>query len=151
MDSNNPRLTEPGAPPTSEQIASWLGDSAMHFWNHISNFISQNYPGIFTPDWLFGGKKHGWSLRYKKSRSFCTMIPEKNRVALLIVFGKNEREKVETIKHELSLETRTAYDEAKTYHDGKWLLLHIESEEILADIKKLLFVKRKPKKLRTQQ
>ena len=84
------------------------------------------YPDVFTPEWLFGGKKHGWSLRYKKSKSFCTLIPEKNRFALLIVFGDT-------------------YDKAATYYDGKWLLLTIDSNKIVEDVLQLLTVKRKPK------
>ncbi|MGE4385025.1 MAG: DUF3788 family protein [Endomicrobiaceae bacterium] len=34
---------------------------------------------------------------------------------------------------------------AKTYHDGKWLLLTVDSEQILKDIEVLLEVKRKIK------
>ena len=84
------------------------------------------YPDVLTPEGLFGGKKHGWSLRYKKSKSFCTLIPEKNRFALLIVFGDT-------------------YDKAATYYDGKWLLLTIDSNKVVEDVLRLLAIKRKPK------
>ena len=33
------------------------------------------HPGTFIPEWIYGGKKHGRSLRYKKSRAFCTFLP----------------------------------------------------------------------------
>lgn len=107
--------------------------------------IAQNYPDIFTPEWLFGGKKHGWSLRYKKGKSFCTLIPERYRFAILIVFGAKEREKFETIRDMISEETLKEYDNAKTYHDGKWLLLTVKSDAVVNDVEKLLSVKRKPK------
>ena len=42
--------------------------------------------------------------------------------------------------------TRKTYDEAKTYHDGKWLFLTIDSEDVVEDVIKLLEIKRKPKK-----
>jgi hypothetical protein len=96
-------------------------------------------------DWLFGGKKHGWSLRYKKGKSFCTLIPEKNRFAIQIVFGAEEREKVEAIRDELSARTQADYDRAKTYHDGKWLLLTVDADDVVADVERLLAVKRNPK------
>jgi len=48
---------------------------------------------------------------------------------LLIVFGTEERAKVETIKKDLSRDIRKAYDEATTYHDGKWLLLTLDDEK----------------------
>lgn len=63
---------------------------------------------------------------------------------LQIVFGKDERAKVEKMRQELSEGTRKAYDEATTYHDGKWLLLGVDNEETLADVERLLVVKRRP-------
>ena len=148
MNETSLRLTEPGEPPTPKQIESWMGRKAYGFWTRVSKMISQSYPDVFTPEWLFGGKKHGWSLRYKKSKSFCTLIPEKNRFVLVIVFGAADRSKVETIRHELSVRIRKAYDEAPTYHDGKWLLVSVDSEDIVADVERLLAVKRRPKNVR---
>ena len=145
MDENSLRMTEQGKTPTPKQIEGWLGRDAYGFWQRVTRLIEQNYPKVFIPDWLFGGKKHGWSLRYKKGRSFCTLIPEKNRLAILIVFGAEERRKVETIRRELSVRTRKDYDEAATYHDGKWLLITVDTYEVINDIELLLAVKRRSK------
>lgn len=138
------RMTEPGVPPTQEQIKSWMGERSYALWTQISSLIAERYPSVFAPEWLFGGKKYGWSLRYKKSKSFCTLIPEKNSLGLLIVFGADERAKVETIRQELSESILNAYDAATTYHDGKWLFLGITDEAMLSDVARLLAVKRKP-------
>ncbi len=143
MSDDAVRLTGPGTPPTPEVIEAWLGRKAYKYWLEMSVWISRSYPGIFNPEWLYGGKKHGWSLRYKKSKSFCTLIPEKGRLVVLIVFGADERLKVETIRKEISALTMRSYDDAKTYHDGKWLKLHADKETTLADIRKLLAMKRR--------
>jgi len=37
-------------------------------------------------------------------------------------------------------------DEAKIYHDGKWVLLTIDTDKIVDDARRLIAVKRKPKK-----
>ena len=66
-------------------------------------------------------------------------------MAILIVFGKEEREQVKTIADTLHADVRRAYDEAVTYHDGKWLFLAVERDDMLDDIEKLLAVKRRPK------
>ncbi len=145
MSESNNRITKPGNPPSDLEISEWIGNEAYEYWKQVRNLIEQIYPNIFAPEWLFGGKKHGWTLRYKKSRSFCTLIPEKNRFALLIVFGAAERTKVEAIKDTLLASIQKKYDEAKTYHDGKWVLLTINSENIIEDVIKLLEIKRKPK------
>ena len=147
MDKISIRMTNKDNLPTNSEIAEWIGNNAFNYWKRLIQLIEENYPTIFSPDWLYGGKKHGWSLRYKKSKSFCTFIPEKDHFAMLIVFGAKEREKVESIWDELSSQVQTKYNEAITYHDGKWVLLTIDNENILKDVIKLLATKRKPKKL----
>lgn len=139
------RITDPNAPPTLNQLESWLGKTAYAYWRQVESLIDRQYPGVFSPEWLYGGKKHGWSLRYKKSKSFCTLIPEKGRCLLMIIFGAQERMGVEAIRSQLSPMVLEAYDQATSYHDGKWLLLEIRSVQVLADAGRLLTVKRKPK------
>ena len=69
---------------------------------------------------------------------------------ILIVFGGKEREKVETILNELSPNICNEYTSAKTYHDGKWLAIAVDSDETRADIKKLLLLsQRKSRNIQT--
>jgi len=145
MNEPSIRMTQRDNPPNDPEIREWIGKKAHRYWKHVTQQIEQIYPNVFTPVWLFGGKKHGWSLRYKKSKSFCTLIPEKNRFALLIVFGAEERAKVEAMRGSLSQHTQKEYDKATTYHDGKWLLLTIDTDKVVEDVMQLLAVKRKPK------
>jgi hypothetical protein len=145
MDETTHRMTELGKPPTASQVEEWIGKKYYRFWQRVTQLIEQNYPNMFTPEWLFGGKKHGWSLRFKKGKSFCTFIPERNRFSILIVFGTEERAKVKAIHDDLSKRAWEDYMKATTYHDGKWLLLTVDAEDVLADVEKLLAVKRKPK------
>jgi len=93
-----------------------------------------NYPGTFAPDWWFGGKRFGWSLRYKKSKSFCNLIPEKGQTKVLLVFGRDEREKIEVESSKLIPEVKAAYEAAPTFHDGKWMALVVDSSAVLADV-----------------
>ncbi|MBN1881850.1 MAG: DUF3788 domain-containing protein [Deltaproteobacteria bacterium] len=145
MDEKILRIVGSDRPPGIDEVKAWIGEEAFGFFDQITQTIERRYPGVFVPEWLYGGKKHGWSFRYKKGRSFCTLIPEKGCLKTLIVFGAKERAKVEDIRDKLSVSVEKQYDAAKTYHDGKWLLLTVDSNEILKDIEVLLTVKRKPK------
>src|SRR5512133_2910249 len=144
MNESTNRMTEPGNPPANSAVADWVGKDAYKYWELIMQLIEQSYPSVFTPEWLYGGKKHGWSLRYKKNKSFCTLIPEKNRFALLMVFGTEERGKVEAIKNCLAKKTQKEYDQATTYRDGKWLLLVIDTDRVVKDVMLILALKRRP-------
>jgi len=60
-------MTEPGNTPTGSAIADWTGNEAHPYWKRVTHLIEHNYLDVFTPEWLFGGRRHGWSLRYKKT------------------------------------------------------------------------------------
>ncbi len=62
----------------------------------------------------------------------------------MIVFGAKEREKFEDIRSTLSDDVCRQYDEAETYHDGKWVMFEPTNTSEFADYMKLLAIKRKP-------
>ena len=147
MSESGQRMVDGSRQPDTASVAEWLGAEAYRQWTHLTEFIEGNYPGIFTPDWMFGGKKYGWGLRFKKSKSFCTLIPEQGRLVVQIVLGGAERKQTEKILPELSPGIRKTYADATTYHDGKWLAIVADRDKILDDIKRLLVVKRRPKQV----
>ena len=67
-----------------------------------------------------------------------------NMLGFMIIFGKDERAKVEEIRKELSSDVLETYDNAQTFHDGKWVMFEITDDSLLEDLKKLLLIKRKP-------
>jgi hypothetical protein len=143
MTQPDPRMTDGNRTPSAKNLSAWMGSANYKRWVHLVHYIEKAYPGVFTPEWLFGGKKYGWGLRFKKSKSFCTLIPERDRLAVQIVFGGPERAKVESIANDLTPAVRKAYQQAKTFHDGKWLLLRVDRDELLHDIQVLLGAKRR--------
>jgi hypothetical protein len=144
MPSRGERIVAPGSPPDETVLRDWLGARAWRHWQALATQIEADYPGVFAPDWIYGGKTHGWSLRFKKSKSFCTLIPEYRRLLVQIVFGKAEQAKAEELLPQLRPALRDIYTGAPVFMDGKWLAIPIESQDDLADVARLLFVKRRP-------
>jgi len=139
------RMTGRENPPSDVEVRAWIGEDAHLYWLRVTELIDRLYPGVFAAEWLYGGQKHGWSLRYKKSKPLCTLIPERGRFLVLVVFGAAERERVENLKDSLSRRTALEYDAATAYHDGKWVVMTVDGEAALQDLVKLWTVKRKPK------
>jgi hypothetical protein len=137
------RMLDGKTTPDSASAAKWIGPAYKH-WTRIQRFIEANYPGVFAPDWWFGGKRFGWSLRYKKSKSFCNLIPEKGRMMVMLTFGRDERSKIEPELSRLTPRVKAAYEAAPTFHDGKWLALPIDGPGALSDVEALLVLKRRP-------
>ena len=63
---------------------------------------------------------------------------------LAVRIGKDERAKFEDIRDTLSDVVCRQYDEAKTYHDGKWVMFEPTNADEFDDYMKLLAIKRKP-------
>lgn len=61
------RITDKSAPPDDGAVREWIGPKAFGHWSELRKWIDESYPGGFEPDWLYGGKSRGWSLRYKKT------------------------------------------------------------------------------------
>lgn len=62
----------------------------------------------------------------------------------MIIFRKEERTKFEDIRGTLSASVGRQYGEAKTYHDGKWVMFEPTNTAEFDDYIKLLAIKRKP-------
>ncbi len=61
-----------------------------------------------------------------------------------VIFGKAEREKFETQRDEFTPFIVDLYDRAHTYHDGKWMLIRVDTMETLEAVKKMILLKKKP-------
>jgi len=138
------RITGKSAPPDDGAVREWIGPEAFRRWTKLQNWIDEFYPEVFTPDWLYGGKNRGWSLRYKKTKAFTTLVPEYRRFSAVVVMGGAEREKFEERRNIWRPQLVKLYDDAKTYIDGKWLTVAISSADHLRDVTELLTMKRPP-------
>ena len=62
----------------------------------------------------------------------------------MVILGKRERDKFEMQRKLFSKEVQTLYDEATTYHDGKWIMFELRDTGLFSDIERLLQIKRRP-------
>ena len=138
------RLIDKDHEPAQSDITAFIGARNYARWTGLLEFIDTRYPGVFVGEWIYGGQKHGWALRFKKSRSFCTFVPERDSMKVLVVFGAADREKAADVLGSLKSHARDDYLSARTFHDGKWVLIDADSDEAVSDIETFLQVKRRP-------
>ena len=62
----------------------------------------------------------------------------------MIILGKDERAKFERERGRYSKEVQRIYDEAQTYHDGKWMMFEPVDATLFDDFTRLLNIKRRP-------
>ena len=66
----------------------------------------------------------------------------------MIIFGKDERMQFEENRQSYSAEVQRVYDEAQTYHDGKWIMFYPGDDSLFPDFMRLLEIKRKTNRKR---
>ena len=139
------RMTDKIHQPSEEEMRKFIGKPAVDAWIELKHFIYYSYD--LKGETLFYGKKYGWTIRYRKSgTTLCSLFPEKGEFTVLIVLGKKDSEKALSLQQEFSEKTQLLLRKTQQLHDGRWLWLRISQLEDIEDVKKLLHIKRRPKK-----
>lgn len=128
-----------------EELERLVGIDRVNIFYDIVDEITKLYN--MEQIWNNAGKKWTYEYKFRKSgKTLCAFYFKENALGFMIIFGKDERNKVEEIRDELSSDVLETYDNAETFHDGKWVMFDITNNSIIEDLKKLLIIKRKPNK-----
>ena len=126
-----------------EELEKLVGTDKVNIFYKIVDEITLLYN--MDQAWNNGGKKWTYEYKFRKSgKTLCAFYFKENMLGFMIIFGKEERTKVEEIRNELSSDIQETYDNAQTFHDGKWVMFNITDYSMIEDFKKLLFIKKKP-------
>ena len=150
MGEDYSRMIDKEHKPTEKEIMDFIGEKAKESWLEMRRFIEDNYE--IMPETVFYGANYGWNVRYRKSgRTLCSFFPEKGGFSVLIVLGRKESEEALSIRNKLSSRIYKLLENTKQLHDGRWLWIRLTTTHDMDDIKKLLKIKRKPKKTKTSE
>lgn len=129
--------------PDSKEMTALVGKSLYDVWNQLCALIDENYDMDCL--WDQGGK--AWSYEYKYRRggkTLCALYARENCVGFMVILGRDEQLQFETDRENYSKEVQKRYDEARTYHDGKWMMFEPVDTSLFDEFLKLLRIKRKP-------
>ena len=108
----------------------------------ISHETMKFMRGKYCLDEIGDGKDE---LKFKQgAKTILTVYIKEECFTFLIIFGKKEREQFEAVREDFSPWILKVYDDAQTYHDGKWMFIDVNEPERLAEIKRLILIKKKP-------
>lgn len=131
--------------PSKEEMIALTGENIYTAWNRLCSLIEEEYE--MERIWNSGYKEWKYEYKYKRGgKTLCTFYMRENCAGIMIIFGKQEREKFELERDSYSTQVQKIYDEATTYHDGKWMMFEFKDSSFFDDIRKLLHIKRKPNK-----
>ena len=129
--------------PSQAAMIELLGRPLFDVWQKLCSTIDEKYE--MERLWNSGGKDWTYEYKYRRGgKTLCCLYAKSHCMGFMIIFGKEERAKFEAIRGTLSDTVCQQYDEAKTYYDGKWVMLEPASPAVFEDYMRLLAIKRRP-------
>ena len=129
--------------PDREEMTALVGESLYNVWDKLCASIDEKYD--MERLWGSGGKAWVYEYKYRRGgKTLCALYARENCIGFLVIFGKAEREKFEAVRNEYPESIQKYYDDAATYHDGKWVMFQPEDFSLFEDFIKLLALKRRP-------
>lgn len=128
---------------SKEQLTALLGEPLRNVWNQLCDRIDELYE--MDRSWNDGGK--AWDLEYKYRRggkTLCALYAKKDCIGFMVILGKDERARFESDRESYSEAVQKVYDNARTYHDGKWMMFEPTDDSQFDDYLRLLAIKRRP-------
>ena len=129
--------------PTPETLEALTGKELYDLWTSLHQPIEQKYN--MEQMWNHGGKKWTYEYKYRRGgKTLCALYAKEQTIGFMVILGKDERTKFESMREMFSNAAQKIYDETTTFHDGKWLMFELKDTSLFNDIERLLSIKRKP-------
>lgn len=129
--------------PTQSTMTELLGQSLLEVWQELCFAIDEKYE--MDCQWNKGGKAWTYEYKYRRGgKTLCALYARENCIGFMVILGKDERAKFEAERNNYSEQVQKIYDEAQTYHDGKWVMFEPTDTSMFHDLIKVLGIKRKP-------
>lgn len=132
--------------PDGEELTALVGKPLYDVWKKLCALIDEKYE--MERLWNSGGKAWTYEYKYRRGgKTLCALYARESCVGFMIILGKDERLKFEANRESYSKEVQEKYDEAQTYHDGKWIMFEPVDTSLFDDFLRLLAIKRRPNRM----
>lgn len=129
--------------PAPETLEALTGKKLYDLWTSLRQLIEEKYN--MEQMWNHRGKKWTYEYKYRRGgKTLCALYAKEQTIGFMVILGKDERTKFESMREMFSNAAQKIYDETTTFHDGKWLMFELKDTSLFNDIERLLSIKRKP-------
>ena len=119
--------------PTPETLEALTGKELYDLWTSLHQLIEQKYN--MEQMWNHGGKKWTYEYKYRRGgKTLCALYAKEQTIGFMVILGKDERTKFESMREMFSNAAQKIYDETTTFHDGKWLMFELKDTSLFNDI-----------------
>ncbi|QOX63574.1 DUF3788 domain-containing protein [Anoxybacterium hadale] len=140
------RLFDSSREPETQEIQSFIGGGEP-LYTQLRSYLEDVYNAKAKAAYSSCSAQPGWNVKYQKSgKSLCTIYPMEGFFIVLVVIGAKETAETEAgvAIGAFTPYIRELYENTPFSCGGRWLMIRVTSEEILADVKKLIALRVKP-------
>ena len=102
--------------PTPEALEALIGKELYDIWTSLCQLIEQKYN--MEQLWNHGGKKWIYEYKYRKGgKTLCALYAKEQTIGFMVILGKDERTKFESMREMFSNAAQKIYDETTTFHE----------------------------------
>lgn len=127
--------------PTLEDFGEFMKNPV---FEQFCSEIKNRYPCSEKIEYSSCSWKPGWNIKFRKSgKSLCTIYPGESYFTVLIVIGKKEKERVENLLPDCTLQLQEIYAQTEEGNGQKWLMIDLEdADDLYRDILSLIAIRK---------
>jgi len=132
--------------PTYDDITTFFNKPVQALWQDLNTFIQARYQAIPKIEYSKCSLQMGWNVKYKKAgKSLCTLYPANDHFITLIVIKTDMIPVIESLSTQFEPYILDLIKAARPMNGTLWLMIVINSNAILENVKELLLLKQEPK------
>lgn len=133
--------------PTYDEITCYISQPRRTLWHRINSFLREGFSQEPRITYSKCAAKPGWNVKYRRSgTSLCTLYPEREGFAALVVLPLDLMPQLEALRSELEPEVIDVIESTKPFNNTLWLMIPVKTEPVLEDTQKLILLKQRPGK-----
>lgn len=133
--------------PEYREITDYIEEPGRSLWQDFNSFVQEKYKASPKIMYSICSGKPGWNVKYQSSgKSLCTLYPEKNEFVALVVITLDLVPIAEAMSGDFEKEVLDMILSAKPFNGTKWLMIRVNREAVLDNVKQLLMLKHEAKK-----
>ncbi len=137
-------FTDKKIQPTDLEVEQAVG-TRWSLWQELIHYLRETYPAREDFKFMYG-KNYGWALRFRvQSQLLTSLFPAEGNFRAQVNLGPEGVQT--TLGMGLGENVHRAIDAAIPYPEGRWLFITVDSPGDLEDVKKLLALRVKEKRL----
>lgn len=130
--------------PDIQELQDYIGNP---LFPQFYQFMNEEYHALCSTQYSKDVWLQGWNIKFRKAgKSLCVVYPKENYFTVLVVIGKKEKERTESLLPLLSEEMQNIYDATKEGMGQRWLMIDLHAEDrVYQDVLKLIRIRRESK------